>query len=432
MVPQRRSSPRLALLSTSTGGGGFIGTPSTGRNKKKRRQAQAANNAAATTPTTSSSNSNATKISSSSAAAVAVAVVVSPEQVTSSSSSSSDDLSYHDGYEDLNVPFDELRPSATLTTGQCFHWKAVERLATTAATSESMEEATMKSKKKKKVSAWGSHNATEWIGTLRDYDRSSPKSSNSIVLSIRETPTTTLYRVLYKPPEYSSDRVRQFLYSYFQLTSRPSLKELYDQWSNECGRLSQIAKCIPGVRIISNDPFECLMSFICSSNNNIPRITKMLNAIRKQYGEELITTTTTAISGGEEEDNDDETFYSFPSLQTLVDNATEQDLRQICGLGYRAKYIMETIRKLDELGGEEYLHQIKNEQEQEQLGRRHWSKKESGDNDSPGAANASSVKEKLIQFTGVGPKVADCVALFSLKQDDAIPVDVHVVSFMSV
>lgn len=267
-------------------------------------------------------------------------------------------------YQDLEVSPVELRASATLTTGQCFHWRVVEADDTLPIAGGS---------------AWGSHDASEWVGVLR-----TPGTGQPIVVSVKEVPETTLYRVLFAPMGVD---VRKLLFDYFQLND--ALEPLYDSWSrSDPKRLARIAKCIPGVRIIEQDPWECLVSFICSSNNNIPRITKMLAAIRRRYGEHLLTI-------------GDEDFYSFPSFETLRSEATEADFREI-GLGYRAKYLMETMETLYSLGGEPYLTSLRQ------------------------TKDPAVVQEKLTQFCGVGRKVADCVALFSLRQGDAIPVDVHV------
>lgn len=263
-------------------------------------------------------------------------------------------------FVDLSVAANELRPSATLTTGQCFHWRAVS-------SSETVE---------RKESAWGTHDAKEWIGTLRH----GPVASSVVV--IRETPSSTHYRVL-ATTDQSFD-VGGYLRKYFQLSI--ALAPLYEQWSEQCPRLAEVAQSIPGVRLVDQDPFECLISFICSSNNNIPRITKMLSALRERFGKPLLTI-------------GDETFCSFPSLDELT-GADEQELRKL-GLGYRAKYIVQTIEILVSLGGESYLLSLRSK-------------------------NAEEVQEALLQFSGVGRKVADCVALFSLCQASAIPVDIHV------
>lgn len=333
---------------------------------------------------------------------------------------------------DLELPATELRPSVTLTTGQCFHWQAVETINTAA------DEVQRIMKKEKEVedsatsmtasspttttpakSAWGIHNAVEWVGTLRispaavssfvSTEKISDKSGDedwnedSIVVVLRETSTTTLYRVLYAPRHLTPPDIRQFLYHYFQVESQDScssvsLERLYQIWSRQCPRLRQIAACLPGVRIVDQDPFECLISFICSSNNNIPRITKMLAAIRREYGRPLVR----IPIRGDVLNDEEYVLYSFPSLSRLAQLATEADLRNKCGLGYRAKYVMETLKLLQSLGGEAYLQELRAIQD------------------------PVIVQEKLCQFLGVGRKVADCVALFSLQQDNAIPVDVHV------
>lgn len=120
----------------------------------------------------------------------------------------------------------------------------------------------------------------------------------------------------------------------------------------------------------------------------------MLSAIRAEYGTPIVS-----FNG--------EMIYSFPSLQDLKNKATDDDLRKKCGMGYRAKYLLETMKILESLGGEAYLHQLKQ-------------------NYTKGIINAIEVQEALIQFCGVGLKVADCVGLFSLKSAEAIPVDTHV------
>lgn len=236
-------------------------------------------------------------------------------------------------------------------------------------------------------SAWGTHNETEWVGPLQD-----------MVLSIKETPTTTLYRVLHAPKGVNT---LEFVKDYFQLNIR--LGPLYQKWSKRDSRLARIASVIPGVRIVRQNPVECLFSFICSSNNNIPRITKILSSFRETFGEKILDLPVRTI----DMENDEVTepldeplaLYSFPSLEQMK-GATQTQLRGM-GLGYRAKYIIETRDLLLERGGEDYLYSLRGK-------------------------DASAVQQELLDFSGIGRKVADCVALFSLDQCEAIPVDVHV------
>ncbi len=147
-----------------------------------------------------------------------------------------------------------------------------------------------------------------------------------------------------------------------------------------------------------------MFSFICSSNNNIPRITKMLSSFREKYGEFLMEIPT-RMNGHDDEDGTSAcigciSLFSFPTLSSLV-RATEDELRAM-GLGYRARYILATRDLLLERGGEDHLMKLRSMQD------------------------AQAVQDELIKFSGIGRKVADCIALFSLDQDDAIPVDVHV------
>lgn len=277
-------------------------------------------------------------------------------------------ISPHNKWIDLQVPPQELRPSATLTTGQSFSWMVVMDSITDQSTS----------------SAWGRHNETMWIAQVGNQ-----------IITIKETPSTTMYRVVLGDEE----NITPFLVDYFQLET--PLDPLYSKWSERDERLAKIANVIPGVRIIRQDPVECLFSFICSSNNNIPRITKMLSSFRSTYGTKILNLPVRHFEDGElsEPLNDQEMeIFSFPTLDQLQ-GATEQELRDM-GLGYRADYIVKTRDLLMEFGGKEFLMDLRTK-------------------------DAETVQEELIKFRGIGRKVADCVALFSLDQTEAIPVDVH-------
>lgn len=273
---------------------------------------------------------------------------------------------------DLEIPAQELRPSSTLINGQCFNWIVVE--------TEIDPGGPLASQSPQK-SAWGTHDAKEWVGPL-----------GRRVLYIQETPTTTRFRVLHG----DTKGAKEDLQKYFRLET--PLAPLYKEWSAQDKRLAKIAKAIPGVRILRQDPLECTLSFICSSNNNIPRITQMLSFFRKEYGTFMMEIPTRQENS--EESSAPLFLYAFPTLSSLVD-ATEDTLRSN-GFGYRAKYIIETRNLLEERGGNDFLLKLRKQQ------------------------NPEVVQEELTKFSGIGRKVADCIALFSLDQDDAIPVDVHV------
>lgn len=272
---------------------------------------------------------------------------------------------------DLMISPKELRPSATLTTGQCFNWMVVQ---------DDLDDKNLL----QSSSAWGTHNETEWVGPVQDF-----------VISIKETPSTTLYRILHGP---EAD-ISEFLGDYFQLST--PLEPLYVSWSKSDERLARIANVIPGVRLIRQNPVECLFSFICSSNNNIPRITKMLSSFRQTFGKKMIDLPLRLSEDDVLSEPLEEcmTLYSFPTLEELK-IATEQQLRDM-GLGYRAKFIIQTRDLLIDSGGQDFLYSLREK-------------------------DAETVQEELIKFSGIGRKVADCVGLFSLDQTEAVPVDVHV------
>ncbi|XXG94731.1 hypothetical protein Hte_000988 [Hypoxylon texense] len=179
---------------------------------------------------------------------------------------------------------------------------------------------------------------------------------------------------------------------------------LYDQWSKSDANFRKKAPKFTGIRILSQDPWEALIAFICSSNNNISRISQMVHKLCVYYGPLI------GHIG-------DEAFHDFPTPQALSGNKVEAHLREL-GFGYRAKYIAETARMVTEEKPEGWLEALVNP-------------------DNPGwpAAEISTANElptyrhaheQLLLLSGVGPKVADCVCLMGLGWGEAVPVDTHV------
>ncbi len=154
----------------------------------------------------------------------------------------------------------------------------------------------------------------------------------------------------------------------------------------EIGRDEYIRKAIKkyrGLRILNQDRWECLASFILSSYTNIPRIKKMIASLSRRLGKRLVL-------GGMES-------YSFPPAGRIA-RADIKTLRGL-GLGFRAAYIKDTAQKIA-------------------------SKK--FDLDELEDLNYSEARERLMSLKGVGGKVADCVLLFSFKKYEAFPVDVWI------
>jgi len=227
-----------------------------------------------------------------------------------------------------------------------------------------------------------------WHGVVRDR-----------VVTLREVDNDVLYRVIPHLGEAeATEEFHKYLCQYFSLHDPDlSLDKLSREWiSREPERLGLIVGHLKGMRLLRQDPLECTISFICSSNNNIKRIKLMLGYLRRYYGKRL-------DSPGGEVAGDlgfaEGEWYEFPSLEALC-RVEEKHLREL-GFGYRAKYVVGAAKLIAEKGGTQWL-----------LGLRKLS---------PG-----EVREQLIQLPGVGPKVADCIALFSLDQLGCVPVDTHV------
>ncbi|CAL9068729.1 N-glycosylase/DNA lyase OGG1 [Musa acuminata AAA Group] len=183
-----------------------------------------------------------------------------------------------------------------------------------------------------------------------------------------------------------SAAVRDALADYLNLGV--SLADLWSRFSGADPRFAELAGQFDGgARVLRQEPVECVFQFLCSSNNNIGRIEKMVGVL-SSFGEYLGTV------GGFE-------FHEFPSLERLS-LVTEQQLRE-AGFGYRAKYIVGAVRALQAKpgGGAEWLASLR-------------------------GLELDEVIDALCTLPGVGPKVAACIALFSLDQHHAIPVDTHV------
>ncbi len=139
-----------------------------------------------------------------------------------------------------------------------------------------------------------------------------------------------------------------------------------------------------GIRILNQDLWETIISFIISANNNIPRIKGIIDRISKKYGNKIIYK--------------EKEYYTFPDMKALG-TASVEDLRAL-GLGFRDKRIYETTKMF--LNKEITLEELENEQ------------------------NVEILREKLLTLSGVGGKVADCIMLFSLKKFSVFPIDVWV------
>ena len=191
---------------------------------------------------------------------------------------------------------------------------------------------------------------------------------------MRQTDTEVLVLGHNPEPDHILDAT---ISNYFQLSI--SSRELVHEWLKQ-----DLDIDMDGVRILRQDPLETLLAFICSSNNNISRISKMMNQLCRHYGNLL-----GSYRGHE--------HHTLPTLESL--SGEEETLRGLA-LGYRGKYIAQTSSHILDRCPEGWLESLKCLDYQEA-----WL--------------------KLQELPGVGPKVADCVCLMGLGMNCAVPVDVH-------
>ncbi len=156
----------------------------------------------------------------------------------------------------------------------------------------------------------------------------------------------------------------------------------YDKIMRSIGRDKRLTKALkeyPGMRIMRQDFFECLIAYVCSANSNIPKITKNVHLLSQFFGKPV------KLRG--------KTYYMFPKPGQICVPEKVVEAKT----GFRARFICEINGIVDQ----KYIKNIK------ELSLEH-------------------AREKLEELPGVGPKVADCVLLFSLDRLDSFPIDVWI------
>lgn len=154
----------------------------------------------------------------------------------------------------------------------------------------------------------------------------------------------------------------------------------------DIGRDTRVAEMIaryPGLRLLRIEPWECLVSFICSANANIPRIHQVVERMSEAFGQPIVM--------------DGQVGYTFPTPAQLAE-AGEMELRRL-GLGFRAPYVDKSTRMV-----------LEGKLDLSKLIRMPY----------------SEAKASLMECPGIGSKIADCIAVFSLEKLEAFPIDVWV------
>ena len=180
----------------------------------------------------------------------------------------------------------------------------------------------------------------------------------------------------------SDEEIKNHIIYYFDLDR--DYAKLRKRIASVDDNLKVATKYGKGIRILNQELWETIISFIISANNNIPRIKGIIERMSEKYGKKI------SFNG--------KTYYSFPTPKELS-KATVEDLRNL-GLGFRDKRIYETTKLI--ASGEVDLKKLYK-------------------------LNTADARDKLLELQGVGPKVADCILLFSdLKRFDVFPIDVWV------
>lgn len=184
----------------------------------------------------------------------------------------------------------------------------------------------------------------------------------------------------------SEDEFQGFWKEYFDLER--DYGEVQKRVDPEDLYLSRAAVFGRGIRILKQDLWEMIITFIISQQNNIPRIRRCIRLLSEKYG-------------AARQDAGGENYFAFPTARALA-GARPEDL-SACNLGYRGKYILKTAQMVAD--GEfdlQALYRLPYEE----------------------------AKKELMKLYGVGIKVAECVCLFALHHVEAFPVDTHITQML--
>lgn len=163
---------------------------------------------------------------------------------------------------------------------------------------------------------------------------------------------------------------------YSSITQFLSKKDEFMKKAVEYGR---------GIRLLRQDPWEMLISFIISQNKGIPQIKQCINNICTRFGEPVM------------DEKDNIVYHTFPLAERLKE-ASEEELRA-CKVGFRAPYILDAAKRI--YHNEVVLEDLFN-------------------------ASASDARNELMSIKGVGPKIADCILLFAYAKGEVFPTDVWI------
>lgn len=203
---------------------------------------------------------------------------------------------------------------------------------------------------------------------------------------LKQTPSTIKYKVC-SNQTHPEEFYRKMLEKYLRLNF--DLKSNCEKWKKAHKHFEDTSQALKAVRVLDQEPLETIISFICSQNNHIKRISTMVQWLCSKYGNKICT-------------HEGVDHYSFPSLNSLCDhqNELESALRQ-AKFGYRAKFIAGSVQKIKESGGNDWFNRLRN-------------------------LSFKEARVELVTLPGIGFKVADCICLMALNHLQSVPIDTHI------
>ncbi|ESN92062.1 hypothetical protein HELRODRAFT_194432 [Helobdella robusta] len=315
-----------------------------------------------------------------------------------------DDLAW----SSLIYPKDEFDLALTLRSGQSFRWLKYDDGSTTTTTDT----------------------ADQWIGVVENdvwilrqnrgvlqYKIINDNNINNYIINNKFDNISNNDSPIHKNPNMASSDSSQDskIRNYFHLDL--SLLELHKQFTEKDKDFLTRFPSSKSVRLLRQNPVEVLFSFICSTNNNIRRICNMVECMCRLFGAVIVQI-------------DGKAYHKFPTVSSLAETSVEAELKK-SGFGYRAKFINETAKKLLK------EHENNNNNNDDNNNNNINNVDDNNIDDSAdgrcerylfGLRNGKydDAKKILLQYPGIGPKVADCICLMSLDQLNAVPVDTHV------
>ena len=178
--------------------------------------------------------------------------------------------------------------------------------------------------------------------------------------------------------------IERILKNYLRLDEGNKIAAIYTDLSKKDGKIAELIAKYPGLRILRQEPWECLVSYICSANNNVKQIGKLVERISKEFGAPISL--------------DGETRYSFPAPERLKQAGVSELEALNLGLQRHIKIHRAATEVVDGSLNLKALQQMPYAQ----------------------------ARKQLKQCYGVGDKIADCVLLFSLDKPEAFPIDRHI------